>query len=702
MKKIKEFCSLHKNYLTGLAFVAAVSVSFMLLFFNKSLALQEGWFSIYAKYMLEGMLPYKDFSVITPPLALYMWAAIQYVFGDNFIVFHIADIFSKLLIGVLTYHVFTRFFSAKISAVTAAFSQVMLISVIYDNGVLSYNEYWVILMLAMLIVMLAQLSFYDKNKKFSAGLFALLGALYGVAFLNKQTAGPVNILVSCAVMTLAVYQKTGFKSVFKPFFIMLFSSLAVLLVPFIYMVCNGMLMPFIDNVFFSYGAKGELSDIFKKAFKLLFTYDMVWPAFAALTLAGVLYLIGRERGLEYKINKDSGKTGRFIAAALAVYALIALAAFASVKYVIPQTKDLLYGNTVFANQISSAGVLFAFIIFIYCGFGVLARKAQGGSFRFFAVSAMFLSAVFIHSVSHGFPNGYAYICAFVIALGLSVNTVFNKLKNAALYVVMISCCFMGVAAKMQSPSVFHGWRCGSATGETEYSFIPRLKGIRLPIEEKEMYEDIYKKVHLYTNPDDPVLAFNNNQVFYELLDRKPYSGHISLYYDVSPDYQPLEVLEKMEREGGPKAIVFLRLSPALHSFHEGLFRGGRISGQRMLEDYILSLTSGEYKVVSSFSSYEDIDEAKVASAEEKENYKIYLSKRKEVEKLKEEFAALPARNFLGKIKKSAELDNAVGEGNRAKKKFRRAVYRVNGFLEKNCELMLLIRKDVYEQTEKDA
>ena len=128
MNKIKSFFCVNKNYLYGSAFVALTSLIFIMLFFNKSLALQEGWYSIYARNIIEnGLIPYKDFFIVVPPFALYVWTVIQYIFGDNFIVFHIADIFPKIAFSLCLYHIFTNFFSVRIAALSTLLSQVILI-----------------------------------------------------------------------------------------------------------------------------------------------------------------------------------------------------------------------------------------------------------------------------------------------------------------------------------------------------------------------------------------------------------------------------------------------------------------------------------------------------------------------------------------------------------------------------------------------
>ncbi|MCL2335253.1 MAG: hypothetical protein FWC57_04240 [Endomicrobia bacterium] len=687
--------SQNKEYLAGLLFVVATTAIAMLLFFDKSLALQEGWYSIYAKNIIDhGMMPYRDFSLIVTPLPLYVWTLIQYIFGDNFIVFHIADIFSKMLMGALLYHICTKFFSHKIAALSAFCSQSVLIAVIYDNGVLSYNEYWVILMFVMIILMMAQTKRLENAGIPDNKLSAVIGIVYTLAFLNKQSAGPVNIMVSVALLCFFIYIHSGIKNAVKSFFIMFASSAVSLFILFGYFIFSGALPGFINDVFMSYGAKGGFSTMFAKVTSLIFTYPFSWPVFVSLVILFIYFMIAKK--LKPVTAAESGKQDgdvKFIAIAFLAFLASVAFSYITVKYFISPLHDITGQNNLFMQQFSTIGLFyFIFIALYYVIKAFMDGDFSYSSSRYFIISFMFLSAVFINSISHGLPNTYPYIGAFVFGYALNAGYAFNKIKNFLLYAGLAVICLFALMMKLQSPAVFHGWKSGSVTGELAESFIPKLKGLKLPVEEKNMYEDIYEKVHKYTTAEDTILVFNNNQVFYELLERKPYTEYISLYYDVSPNYQSLEILENL-KSNPPKAVVFFKFSEASEKFHEEIFRSGDKSGQRALGKYLSRLEEdGEYVAAADYKSEEMIDKNKFPE-KMYPDYEKYVASRKEFEELKEAFKNTIVKDIDPIDDKLISLSKEISK---LKKEMKKARYVKNSFIGTDYELKLLIRSDIYK------
>ncbi|MDD3035943.1 MAG: hypothetical protein PHO93_03410, partial [Candidatus Saccharimonadaceae bacterium] len=53
--------------------------------YDKTFPLAEGWYSVYAKMVKEGKIPYKDFELLYTPFYLYIITFITFVFGENII-----------------------------------------------------------------------------------------------------------------------------------------------------------------------------------------------------------------------------------------------------------------------------------------------------------------------------------------------------------------------------------------------------------------------------------------------------------------------------------------------------------------------------------------------------------------------------------------------------------------------------------------
>ena len=52
-KKFKRLIVKHKTYLLGLASVLVGTLLFLALFWNKSVTLVEGWYNLYAQFILQ-------------------------------------------------------------------------------------------------------------------------------------------------------------------------------------------------------------------------------------------------------------------------------------------------------------------------------------------------------------------------------------------------------------------------------------------------------------------------------------------------------------------------------------------------------------------------------------------------------------------------------------------------------------------------
>ena len=147
-----------------------------------------------------------------------------------------------------------------------------------------------------------------------------------------------------------------------------------------------------------------------------------------------------------------------------------------------------------------------------------------------------------------------------------------------------------------------------------------------------------------------------------MTERRPYTEYISLYHDLSPDNQPLQILEEMKKDP-PKVIIFLRFSDEIEQFHENLYRG-HISGQRQLRDYIdYLLMDGRYVIVSQYKLSKFLDIYNFPE-ELKDTYNRINKNSSETE----------TKDFVNKITKFIKIKNS--------------------FIAPDCNLLVLVRHDL--------
>ena len=603
-KQFKRLLVKYKTYLLGLASVLVGTLLFLALFWNKSVTLVEGWYSLYAQFILqEGLVPYKDFPLIVPPLALGLWTLVQAIFGNTLIVFRVMDIGVKLVLGGSFYHLFTRFYSEKIAALGALIANFIFISIIFDNGVPSYNIYAVILCVWLIIAGQAFLKQLFVKNTVSNGLLLCIGTLFALAFLNKQTSGPLTIIAVCAVVHLAVWRQKGFKEMCTVFLKLLGSSLVVVGTVWAILAVWGCLPDYLSQVFKS-DSKGSLVDIFcRRIVEIFVSYAFVRALLLGGIISFIIQVLVSNRILRlyktpsFMMNKKH--MGLFVVCVLSVILAAIGCAWIKTAQSVPEYNFHLSTYSSNLNTFIIAGLCLFVFLCLYSVLMVLFVKKR--NYRVYAellLYVSFLALTYSLILSYGYLVTYPFVLAVVFCFLFRQRIQWNWVKDILLLGLGAIIIFFSVSMKLESPSVFHGWQAGSVVQPLQASFIPLLRGLKLPLEEKKMLEGIYLDVQHYTDPSDPILAFNNNQVFYLLLNRPPYTRYISYYYDVSPDSESLKTIEKMKQGPLPKAIVYLRFSEASRQFHEKIFRDGHRSGQRQLDEYIQHLIdSGVYKVI---------------------------------------------------------------------------------------------------------
>ena len=714
-----------KEYIVGLLTVLASVVIFMSLFINRSLVPQEGWYSIYARNILEhGLVPYKDFFVIVPPLGLYSWTMIQFIFGDNFIVFHYAALISKIILSYCLFRTLTLITPIFFATIATICALCISISVVYDNGVLSYNEYAIIFALVIIILLHIMTKEIDKNRSFSCVKLIILGIVTSLSITTKQTSGIATTITAFSLLFFLTYKVTGFKYAIKSLTIALTSFIATTIFVLSPIIYYGAFAELIQATFGSHAAKGtSITSIFESVPRVLFQYNYIWPVVITGCFVIIYSAITIASGSVISINRSKKFSIKAYFIIFITFISVAIFAVLYMQGVFFKPDPVLGGAYLLKDQFVTISLYGAVAIALYLSLQVLfTKKLDINKYSLLMVLLILLANALSMAISAAMPNLYYYVFACVLGVALSANCKFALSKNVLLCGCALTIVFFSICMKLESPAAFHGWKSGNVLSDLRESFIPRLKGLKLPVEEVTMYEDFYTKVQQYTSPNDGILAFNNNQVFYDLLERPPFTQFVSLYYDVAPDSQAEFVLQKLRQEP-PKAIVFLRFSEASQSFHEWFFRGGKLSGQRHLSHYIDRLiVSEQYKVVSFVTPGKNYDK-KNMSFEAQNAMQTYSTNINEIYQLEDivnelwqGHAHIRRQQEMGGLDNKlispfslaarADIENELAinyqkidslekQNRKVNKNFKQYAEKQNSFIESGFTLMLLIRTDIF-------
>jgi len=169
--------------------IAAVSAVVLLKPFGDG---DELWNYNFARCIADGMVPYRDFSIIQTPLSAYIPALFMTVLGRGLLVYRLAGWGLMLSMMMLTYGLCRRITGSGFLAMLAA---LLLFGLSLPYFVYNYN-YLTVLVLLILF-------FLEREGAPSVRRAALIGFLAGLLPLLKQSTGAV-LLLSHILLTAAL------------------------------------------------------------------------------------------------------------------------------------------------------------------------------------------------------------------------------------------------------------------------------------------------------------------------------------------------------------------------------------------------------------------------------------------------------------------------------------------------------------------
>lgn len=210
--------------------------------------LDEIWNYNFARNMADGLVPYKDFSMLQMPLLPIICGIILKVFANQLIVMRILAALLCSAILYITYRVFSILNIKKEISVIFLF----IIGCLFKN--LFCIDYNFATLLLVLIIILKEIKAYQSNNDFLLNQFKtdlLLGILAGLTVTLKQTTGIFVCLALLGNKLLFVKNKEDFKLYIKVFCARLVGVLIPIVCILVYLMINGAFQDFV-----SYTIKG--------------------------------------------------------------------------------------------------------------------------------------------------------------------------------------------------------------------------------------------------------------------------------------------------------------------------------------------------------------------------------------------------------------------------------------------------------------
>lgn len=248
-------------------FVLVLGVSLSVV--NISAPLTEGWWHVYARWIDQGRIPYKDFELLVPPGYPYLIWVLTHLVGEQFLHLRVLGCLLESLIAIQLFYLFKGLVGRFLAFSLAFFGTVYLYS---GTASITYDyHYFAVFFLLGAGLLLQNSNFFTPNvfSKTDSRLYVAAGLCIALSSLIKQTYAisfALFIFFYFAVRTAYKYQ------LWKIFMI----KLAYLLAPWI------LALSFVSFYFSINGAFNQmLQQIFSGALEVKGSADTV--AFAWLS-----------------------------------------------------------------------------------------------------------------------------------------------------------------------------------------------------------------------------------------------------------------------------------------------------------------------------------------------------------------------------------------------------------------------------------
>lgn len=196
-------------------------ITFLYSFYIFSPNLDEIWNYGFAYNIYNGLVPYRDFNMIIPPMFAFTIIPFFWLFGSSLFSFHL---YVAIIVGLIILMMYK----------TIKYKAFLIFPIIILGYLPSYNLFCVFLFLILVLI-------NDGNSKYKD---IYLGIIIALIFLTKQTVG------ACLIIPCLFYSKKKIKT--------LISFMIPIFLFSIYLIINNAFLEFIDYCFlglFSFAEK---------------------------------------------------------------------------------------------------------------------------------------------------------------------------------------------------------------------------------------------------------------------------------------------------------------------------------------------------------------------------------------------------------------------------------------------------------------
>lgn len=563
------------SYWIGMAMTTSSALLLSILLSLRTFPISEGWYSVYAKYINLGKIPYVDFELLFMPLYTYFIAFVTKIFGYDIIVLRILGIIIFVLLAALMYALFAKLFNPWIAVVTSIASifylQSEVAQVFYDYiRVFDLLTYLATLMLMIHVERNFSFKKRDNVKKIS--LFIIIsGILASCALLIRQNSGAFVVVYTIMLLTYNIFYSKDKRSNVNYLLQYIISMMIPIVILSLFLYSNGSLDAFLNSTVHSaIGSKGGMLTI-------LFAWIPRWFD-GMYQQAGyfVLFVIGiaisyifyeKFKSTKDQITKDFAVALTFI---IAIFCGVILCFYnPGTSYVF---KALIFKgmpNIVFVIPV---------LVFLFEFLHLLTIDKNDHSkliwnLKLFTLTGMIIAIGYGSGTSAGLSEGQtALALGLIISLLLmfSSNT-FGTPIRIIVILMTVSMSLSIVSSKIIIPYSWWGLTESDIRQASDKIDVPYMNDILVSAQTKHGIETIVSITNEHSAPGDSIFAFPHVPIFYLLTDRYPVTFTLVQWFDVASDANVLKDIERI-KTNLPKVIIHTRINEVIMRSHETMFR----------------------------------------------------------------------------------------------------------------------------------
>ena len=619
-----EWLASHNMYLLGMLITMLICGVFAAILSSYSFPLAEGWYSLYAKLINQGQLPYKDFELLFTPFYSYLVALITRIFGYEISVLRIVGVILFILLSALHYAIYERIFRspaiASIAATAATiYQQSEVVQVFYDY--IRFFDFFAYLGTVLLIVYVRrylEIKASDEVMHTQRPIWIWMlacGISLSLSALIRQNSGAIIVIYVIILMIGMIIVFSKKKSLLGGLLAYMIGALGVLGICILFMHKTGMLPLFlqgttssaiaskggIGTVLFAWIPKALLSggqnSVFIGIILVFFIVNyyltkryqtdheivkhqwLTWVLFSAFTfliciLASIIPSFAHSFGA-FNLRTEMPFIAFFVTLELFIMELVLVVQNKKVD-----KESLLIHVPLFVTL----GMAFA----INYGSGTSASLSQGQT----ALNLGLIIALTLYLTRHQYCKPVELVIFFIITWMTVSNMVY----------------------KYESPYSWWGLNEDSVFEDDYELDIPVVQGIKVSQETYDGITGIYNDIMSHSAQGDSIFVFPHAPIFYVMTDRYADTYTYIQWFDVASDQAVINDIDVLE-DSMPKVIVHIHVPEGVMESHEDLFRSGAESGLRVMDRKLKELESS--------GNYERIDDYMI------QEYKVDVYSRKE-------------------------------------------------------------------------